>query len=169
MKSFIFASFFFGLTAISIANNKLQDNDSYDGLGRMSNGLISYGANIPFSSEKPAINPETLEIKEKIEEVNDKLLDLEVAIELGVDDYNFKRDVIELDREILRHEITLKSNDPGTKDSKWNESELMLLEAKNKLDSLEEKIKLEGEWGNISLRYNPLKKIDPDLRYRYQF
>ena len=169
MKSFIFAYFFCGLIATSIANNELQKNDSYDGLGRMSNGLISYGANMPLSLEKPVINPVTLEIKEKIEEFNDKLLDLEVAIELGIDDYNFKRDFIELDREIWKHENTLKSNDPGTEDSRWNESELMLLEAKNKLDSLEEKIKLEGEWGNISLRYNPIKRIDPDLRYRFPF
>ena len=100
MKSFIFAYFFCGLIEISIANNEFQNNDSYDGLGRMSNELISYGANMPLSSEKPAINPGTLQIKEKIEKVNDKLLDLEVAVELGVDDYNFKRDVIELDREI---------------------------------------------------------------------
>ena len=169
MKSFIFACFFYGLTAISIANNEFQNNDSYDGLGKMSNGLISYGANMPLSSEKPVINPDTLEIKEKIEEVNDKLLDLEVAIELGVDDYNFKRDIIELEREIWKNEIALNSNDPGTEESRWNESELMLLEAKNRLDSLEEKIKLEGEWGNISIRYNPIKRIDPDLRYRFPF
>ena len=169
MKSFIFSYFFCGLIAISIANNELQNIDSYDGLGRMSNGLISYGANMPLSLEKPVINPDTLEIKEKIEEVSNKLLDLEVAIELGVDDYNFKRDVIELDREIWKHKIALKSNDPGTEKARWNESELMLLEAKNKLDSLEEKIKLEGEWGNISIRYNPIKRIDPDLRYRFPF
>ena len=169
MKSFIFTYFFCGLISISIANNELQNNDSYDGLGRMSNGLISYGANMPLSSEKPVINPDTLKIKEKIEEVNDKLLDLEVAIELGVDDYNFKRDVIELDREIWKNEITLKSNNTGTEESRWNESELMLLEAKNKLDSLEEKIKLEGKWGNISLRYNPIKRVDPNLRYRFPF
>ena len=169
MKSFILAYFLCGLTVISIANDELQNNNSYDGLGKMSTGLISYGANIPLSKEKPVINPDTLEIKEKIEEVNDKLLDLEVAIELGVDNYNFKRDVIELDREIWKHEIALKSNYPGTEESRWNESELMLLEAKNKLDSLEEKIKLEGDWGNISLRYNPIKTIDPDLRYRFPF
>ena len=84
MKSFIFAYLFWGLIGISIANNELQNNDSYDGLGRMSNGLISYGANMPLSIEKPVINPDTLEIKEKIEEVNDKLLDLEVAIELAI-------------------------------------------------------------------------------------
>ena len=169
MKSFIFAYFFFVLTAISIANSELQNNDSYDVFGRMSNGLISYGANMPVSSEKPAINPVTLEIKEKIEEVNDKLLDLEVAIELGIDNYNFKRDIVELDREILRQEIALKSNSSLAEEFRWNDSEMMLLEAKNKLDALEEKIKLEGEWGNISLRYNPIKKIDPDLRYRFPF
>jgi len=169
MKSFIFAYLFWGLIGISIANNELQNNDFYDGLGRMSNGLISYGANMPLSIEKPVIDLDTLEIKEKIDRVNDKLLDLEVAIELGVDNYNFKRDIIELDREIWKHEITLKSINPGTEESRWNESELMLLEAKNKLDSLEEKIKLEGEWGNISLRYNPIKRIDPDLRYRFPF
>ena len=169
MKSFIFACFFYGLTASSIANNEFQNNDSYDGLGRMSNGLISYGANMPLSIEKPVINPDTLEIKEKIEEVNDKLLDLEVSIELGVDDHNFKRDFIELDREIWKHGITLKSNNYETEESKWNESETLLLEVKNKLDSLEEKLKFEGEWGNISLRYNPIKRIDPDLRYRFPF
>ena len=169
MKSFILTYLLFGLTAISIANNEFQNNDSYDGLGKMSNGLISYGANMPLSLEKPVINPDTLEIKEKIDRVNDKLLDLEVAIELGIDNYNFKRDVIELDREIWKHEITLKSINSETEESKWNESELLLLEAKNKLDSLEEKIKLEGEWGNISLRYNPIKRIDPDLRYRFPF
>ena len=145
MRSFIFSYFFCGLITISIANNELQNNDSYDGLGRMSNGLISFGANMPLSLEKPVINPDTLEIKERIEEVNEKLLDLEVSIELGVDNYNFKRDILELDREIWKHEISLKSNDPGTGESRWNESELMLLEAKNKLDSLEEKMKLEGE------------------------
>ena len=169
MKSFIFAYFFCGLISISIANNELQNNDSYDGLGRMSNGLISYGANMPLSIEKPVINPDTLEIKEKIEEVNDKLLDLEVAIELGVDNFNFKREVIELDREIWKHELTLKLNNPETEKSKWNESELMLLNAKNKLDFLEEKIKLEGDWGNISFRYNPIKRVEPNLRYRFPF
>ena len=96
MKSFVFAYFFCGLIAISIANNELQNNDSYDDLGRMSNGLISYGTNMPLSLEKPVINPDTLEIKEKIEEVNDKLLDLEVAIELGIDDYNFNEMLLSL-------------------------------------------------------------------------
>ena len=124
---------------------------------------------MPVSSEKPSINSHALEIKEKIEEVNDRLLDLEVAIELGVDDYNFKQDVIELDREIWKHEIALKSNSKETEESRWNESELMLLEAKNKLDSIEERIKLEGEWGKISVRYNPIKSIDPNLRYRFPF
>ena len=168
MKSFIFAYFFCGLIGISIANNELN-NDSYDGLGRMSNGLISYGANMPLSIEKPVINLDSLKIKEKIEEVNDKLLYLEVAIELGVDDYNFKRDFINLNQELWKHEIALKYYNSHINESKWNESEQLLFEAKNKLDSLEEKIKLEGEWGNISLRYNPIKRIDPDLRYRFPF
>ena len=160
MKSSTFAFFYFVITALSFAN---------DGVGRMPNGLISYGANMPVSSEKPSINSHALEIKEKIEEVNDRLLDLEVAIELGIDDYDFKQDIIELDREIWKHEIALKSNSKETEESRWNESELMLLEAKNKLDSIEERIKLEGEWGKISLRYNPIKSIDPNLRYRFPF
>ena len=169
MRSFIFSYFFCGLITISIANNELQNNDSYDALERVPNGLISYRSNMPLSLEKPVINPDTLEIKERIEEVNEKLLDLEVSIELGVDDHNFKREVIELDREIFKHEITLKSNNYETEESKWNESETLLLEVKNKLDSLEEKIKFEGEWGNISLRYNPIKRIDPELRYSFPF
>ena len=173
MKSFIFAYFFCGLIAISIANNELQNNDSYDGLGRMSNGLISYGANIPLSSEKPKLNSDILEIKEKIEDINEKILEIDVAIELGVDGINIQtlsNEMKELKRSLWENQIdfsVLKSHDEN--DNNWNESELMLLEAKNKLDSLEEKMKFEGEWGNISLRYNPIKRIDPDLRYRFPF
>jgi len=40
---------------------------------------------------------------------------------------------------------------------------------KNKIDALENKLKLEGDWGNISVRYNPIKKIDPIIKYRYPF
>jgi len=169
MKLLTFALFNSVIIVLSLANDELQNNNTYDGIGRMSNGLISYGANMPLSLKKPAINPDILEIKEKIEEVNDKLLDLELAFEIGVEDYNFKQDIVDLDREIWKHKITLKSNNTLTEKSRWNESELMLLKAKNKLDSLEEKIKLEGKWGNISLRYNPIKRIDPDLKYRFPF
>jgi len=169
MKSFIFPFCCFILNGISFAIDESQNNTPYDDFGRMSNGIISFGANMPLSSEKMTINPDSIEIREKIEEVNDKLLDLEIAIELGVEDYNFKREVIEIDREIWKHEFTLKSNNSGNKESRWNESELLLLEAKNKLDSLEEKIKLEGDWGNISLRYNPVKRIDPNIRYSFPF
>jgi len=169
MKSFNFAFFFCILTTLSLANEDSQNNIIYDDIGGISNGLTSFGANMALSSEKPTANPDTIEIIEKIEEVNDKLLDLEVAIELGVDNFNFKREVIELDREIWKHELTLKLNNSETVESKWNESELMLLKAKNKLDLLEEKIKLEGDWGNISFRYNPIKRVEPNLRYRFQF
>ena len=168
MKSLTFV-FFCCIFTAPFANDEPQNNAPYDAIGRISNGPISYEENTPLSSEKLAINPTKLEMKEKIDGVNDKLLDLEVAIELGVDNYNFNRDVIELNKEISRHEITLKSNNPQTEEYRWSESELLLIEAKNKLDSLEEKIKLEGEWGNISLRYNPIKRIHPNLRYRFPF
>ena len=170
MKSFIFVCFFCGLIAISIANNELLNNDSYDDLGRMSNGLISYGANMPLSLEKPVINPDTLEIKEKIEEVNDKLLDLEVAIELGVDNYNFKRNINDVRREILRQEFAINYNDPGTEESRWNESELMILEAKKQLDYLNDKIKLQGDWGKVGLKLDEAEQYQKvDLKYKFGF
>ena len=170
MKSFIFAYFLCGLTAISLANDELQNNDSHDGLGRMPNGVISYGANMPLYNEKPVINPDTLVIKEKIEEVNDKLLDLEVAIELGVDNYNFKRDVNDLRREILRQDFAINYNDPGTEESRWNESELMILEAKKQLDYLNDKIKLQGDWGKVGLKLDEAEQYQKiDLKYKFGF
>ena len=169
MKSFIFAYLFYGLTAISIANNELQNNDFYDGLGRMSNGLISYGANLPVLKKKPSINPDLIEIRERIRNINEKILHLELAIDLEIEDYNFHKDVLEIDRELWINKVVLNSNINNSLENSWNESELMILEAKKKLESLQERIKLEGQWGDISLKYNPLKNIDPNLRYRFPF
>jgi len=158
MKLFTF--FFYLLTTLSFANDESQ---------RIANDLNSYVSNTSLSSKISPVDSDVAKIKEKIEKVQEKLLNLEVAVELGIEEFNFKEEVIAIDRELWKHETSLHSYSNETAGSKWNESELMLLEAKNKLDSLEEKIKLEGEWGDISLRYNPIKRIDPDLRYRFTF
>ena len=110
MKSFIFAYLFCGLTSISIANNELQNNDFYNGLGRMSNGLISYGANLPVLKKKPSINPDLIEIRERIRNINEKILHLELAIDLEIEDYNFHKDVLEIDRELWINKVVLNSN-----------------------------------------------------------
>ena len=160
MKLFTFIFFFYLLTTLSFAKNESQ---------RIANESNSYGSNTSLSSKTSPVDSDVTKIKEKIEEVQEKLLNLEVAVELGIEEFNFKEEVISINRELWKHEISLQSYSYETAGSQWNESELMLLEAKNKLDSLEEKIKLEGEWGDISIRYNPIKRIDPDLRYGFTF
>ena len=169
MKLLTFALFNSVIIVLSLANDESQNNNTYDGIGRMSNGLISYGANLPVLKKKPSINPDLIEIRERIRNINEKILHLELAIDLEIEDYNFHKDVLEIDRELWINKVVLNSNINNSLENNWNESELMILEVEKKLESLQEKIKLEGQWGDISLKYNPLKNIDPNLRYRFPF
>jgi len=107
-------------------------------------------------------------IKERIQTVNDKILELEVSIELG-NEIDPTNDILELNREIWSYKNILNTSNDNINRS-WNESELLLLEAKNRLDRLNEKIKLEGSWGKIGLkldREEQYRKLD--LKYRYGF
>jgi len=105
---------------------------------------------------------------QNIKKISEKIINLELSIDLGVDNFSYLKELREIDRELQRIQtsISFKAN---SKSNNWNDSEKFLLDAKNKIDALENKLKLEGDWGHISLRFNPLKKIDPNIRYRYPF
>ena len=105
---------------------------------------------------------------QNINKLSEKIINLELSIDLGVDNFSYLKELREIDRELQRIQtpISYKAN---SKSNNWNDSEKFLLDAKNKIDALENKLKLEGDWGNISVRYNPIKKIDPNIKYRYPF
>ena len=91
MKLFTF--FFYLLTTLSFANDESQ---------RIANELNSYGSNTSLSSKISPVDSDVAKIKEKIEKVQEKLLNLEVAVELGIEEFNFKEEVIAIDRELWK-------------------------------------------------------------------
>jgi len=103
-----------------------------------------------------------------IGKISEKIINLELSIDLGVDNFSYLKELREIDRELQRIQTSIPFQ-ANSKSNNWNDSEKFLLDAKNKLDALENKLKLEGDWGNISVRYNPVKKIDPNIKYRYPF
>jgi len=105
---------------------------------------------------------------QNINKLSEKIINLELSIDLGVDNFSYLKELREIDRELQRIQTSI-SYKANSKSNNWNDSEKFLLDAKNKIDALENKLKLEGDWGNISVRYNPIKKIDPNIKYRYPF
>ena len=105
---------------------------------------------------------------QNIKKISEQIINLELSIDIGVDNFSYLKELREIDRELQRIQTSI-SYKANSKSNNWNDSEKFLLDAKNKIDALENKLKLEGDWGNISVRYNPIKKIDPNIKYRYPF
>jgi len=106
-------------------------------------------------------------VLQKIHNVSDRILELETAIELE-NNLDLRKEILQLDREIWTYRNSLNTLNDNTRS--WNDSELHLLEAKKNLDKLNNKIKLEGNWGKIGLnldREEQYRKLD--LKYRYGF
>jgi len=106
-------------------------------------------------------------VLQKIYNVSDRILELETAIELE-NNLDLRKEILQLDREIWTYRNSLNTLNDNTRS--WNDSELLLLEAKKNLDKLNNKIKLEGNWGKIGLnldREEQYRKLD--LKYRYGF
>lgn len=107
---------------------------------------------------------------DKVEAINYELLDLEVQLEMGMDAFDIKVEASDIRNQLLHQEYKLGT--PKGNDDQWNESEMAILNAKKNLQALEEKIKLEGDWGKIRFRMLDLKGSDPGsvkLRYNYGF
>jgi hypothetical protein len=62
----------------------------------------------------------------------------------------------------------LGSNQFGYDD--WNAAEQMLLNVKNKVKALQQKLKVEGDWGKVRLKFDPKESYQKiDLNYIYGF
>lgn len=113
---------------------------------------------------------EATPVIDKVEAINYELLDLEVQLEMGMDAFDIKVEASDIRNQLLHQEYKLGT--PKGNDDQWNESEMAILNAKKNLQALEEKIKLEGDWGKIRFRMLDLKGSDPGsvkLRYNYGF
>ncbi len=125
---------------------------------------------LSLSSIAEEENKKVTSVVEKIEELNINILDLEVEYELGESAFVISNETKDIENQLLYYEYNLGT--PKGNDDQWNESEQMILDAKIKLQALQEKIKLEGDWGEIRFRIQDFGGENPgdaNLRYNYGF
>ena len=115
---------------------------------------------------KDTINP----LIQKIEAIDYDLLELETQLDMGIDVFEVSVDASKIKSQLLHFEYQLGT--PRGGDDQWNESEQMILDAKVKLEALQEKMKIEGDWGKVRFRVHDFRGDDPGtvkLRYNYGF
>ena len=105
---------------------------------------------------------------QKNNEINNDISNLEIDIANGLDKSIIKKRIENIDNNLWNWRVNTY-NQADENNDQWNESELLILDAKKRLDSLSDKLKLEGDWGKISLRYNPVRQIKPNIRYLFPF
>ena len=107
---------------------------------------------------------------QKIEAIDYDLLELETQLDMGIDAFEVGLDASKIKIQLLHFEYQLGT--PRGGDQQWNESEQMILDAKVKLEALQEKMKVEGDWGKVRFRVQDFRGDDPGtvkLRYNYGF
>jgi len=115
---------------------------------------------------KDTINP----LIQKIEAIDYDLLELETQLDMGIDVFEVSVDASKIKSQLLHFEYQLGT--PRGGDDQWNESEQMILDAKVKLEALQEKMKIEGDWGKVRFRVQDFRGDDPGtvkIRYNYGF
>lgn len=113
---------------------------------------------------------ESKTLNEKIEAVDYTILELDTQFEMGMDPLDIEMDVAKIENKLLYFEHQLGT--PTDDNTQWSESEQLILNAKIQLQALQEKLKLEGDWGRLRLRLQDFKSSDPGaikLRYNYGF
>ena len=109
-------------------------------------------------------------LTQKIEAIDYDLLELETQLDMGIDVFEVSVDASKIKSQLLHFEYQLGT--PRGGDDQWNESEQMILDAKAKLEALQEKMKVEGDWGKVRFRVQDFGGSDPGavkLRYNYGF
>ena len=136
--------------------------------------LLALLAPLSLMAEDTSIAPEksnkTQQIQQEVEVLDTEILDLEVSYEIGTEDFIIIDQANSIENQLLYHEYQLGT--PSGGDQQWNESEQMILDAKIKLEALQNKMKLEGDWGKVRLRVQDFGGEDPGavkLRYNYGF
>lgn len=113
---------------------------------------------------------DSINIEDELESINYEILDLEVSYKLGENAFDINLEANDIKNELLHHEY--KIGTPRSEQSQWNESEQMILNAKIQLQALQEKIRLEGDWGQLRFRVIDFRGADPGqlkLKYNYGF
>jgi hypothetical protein len=108
------------------------------------------------------------DIIEEIEALDFNLLELDTQIDMNMDINVINTETNNIKNQLLYFEQQLgviDNDEPG-----WNKTEQMMLNTKRKLKALEEKLKLEGDWGKIRLKLDPKEQYQKlNLKYQYGF
>ena len=107
-------------------------------------------------------------IEDKINATHNQILEIEVSLHFGMDSKLFQEDILRLQSNIKKYENMINTSKYSA--SQWSESELLILDAKNQIDKIKNMIRIQGDWGKISLRPNEEKFYqEVDLKYKYGF
>jgi hypothetical protein len=119
-------------------------------------------------AEAEIITESEVAIKEEIEALDFNLLELDTQIDMNMDINVINTETNNIKNQLLYFEQQLgviDNDEPG-----WNKTEQMMLNTKRKLKALEEKLKLEGDWGKIRLKLDPKEQYQKlNLKYQYGF
>ena len=111
---------------------------------------------------------EETNIKEKIEALNFNLLELDTQIDMNMNINVINTETNNIKNQLLYFEQQLSAIDSN--EPEWNKTEQIMLNTKRKLKALEEKLKLEGDWGKIRLKLDPKEQYkNLNLKYQYGF
>ena len=107
-------------------------------------------------------------IEDKINATHNQILEVEVSLHLGMDSKLYLDEILRLQSNIKKYENMINTSKYSA--SQWSESELLILDAKNQIDKIKNMIRIQGDWGKISLRPNEEKYYqEVDLKYKYGF
>jgi len=107
-------------------------------------------------------------IEDKINATHNQILEIEVSLHLGMDSKLYLDEILRLQSNIKKYENMINTSKYSA--SQWSESELLILDAKNQIDKIKNMIRIQGDWGKISLRPNEEKYYqEVDLKYKYGF
>lgn len=147
------------------ANKNMSDNETIINNLEQATKIETMQSDVITMADKAEAEAD---IKEEIEVLDFNLLELDTQIDMDMDINVINTETNNIKNQLLYFEQQLgaiDSDEPG-----WNKTEQMMLNTKRKLKALEEKLKLEGDWGKIRLKLNPKEQYkNLNLKYQYGF
>ena len=149
------------------ANKHMSDNEAIINNLEQATKIETMQSDVITMADEAEAEAEA-DIKEEIEALDFNLLELDTQIDMNMDINVINTETNNIKNQLLYFEQQLgviDNDEPG-----WNKTEQMMLNTKRKLKALEEKLKLEGDWGNIRLKLDPKEQYQKlNLKYQYGF
>ena len=149
------------------ANKNMSDNETIINNLEQATKIETMQSDVITMADEAEAEAEA-DIKEEIEALDFNLLELDTQIDMNMDINVINTETNNIKNQLLYFEQQLgaiDSDEPG-----WNKTEQMMLNTKRKLKALEEKLKLEGDWGKIRLKLDPKEQYQKlNLKYQYGF